>query len=1148
MFPLASTFPPPRQDLPNPSSERLSARTPSTEAAAAFDRPRSRAGDPNPNVCRSRSPSRSESRSEGRQNPAKTFSSSRVSSDLSSEHSASSSDRLLNQERVIIPAAASSSEPVTLDRGFLRVLASPDLGKPIRFEPSEPSARVKPLTQTSTTSDSFLVSTNSGALLHVTGSESPSFPHHRDLLLGVASAPGTLMTSPERMDAFEALVRATSQELPLHAAVDAEAVKNKQRVEAAEPHDGSSSRIVASSSSAAASLAAAASIGAADAAGTAAGEAAAGSLSKPSVQPSADVPDASRAVGAAEVVADVDADVSNASPSKKELHDALNVTSKNFSPRRQNADSESPADGSPTGVRGNVTDCGRSQQFKVRWGKVSPADLLLLLSPTVASSVKVQPTGGGPYGCGVCEKRFPSLNALDAHDHSSHGTGVRHGYKDVDEISPQAAGLLRGRAVRKGRATAAAVAGRVVGDSIYESTDPLRVKPQGGAYRSKRLRVDRIQQPASTDLFVEREPAGSVRGKRAASAAAEGRGGVHDRLGLCEGDAMVRGRVTVTSPVAGGSRSKRSKIIAAAVAAAAAADEHRLAADAAAAEDAAEGAAQVARPPAWSDAEDGVGVSGGGNVGARAENQQEEVATRKGRGGGKGKSQRRGRLTGRKIEAVSGLAGEEGAGGAGGERTSTLGSAEARTSGEEKFGEGKVEPEGVTISGLARNSKQKRKGEMSAMEATQHLAKCQVSHDSSERGAKGSQTQFTQSSGSALGPSGDLLSLIASQQPMMKQTWQKQHGERQQEEGKQLGVQADVQPHLQPGMQCSTEEYQQDHQDQQQQQQIQQLSLLEQLQEMLQLQIQQQPQQQPQQQQNINQQQQHQNLDQLQKLQAPGLHAPNISFARSSSQPARPSLSNVPSYTSMPVSPHPSHRHPAPSAAPAFRTPSSHTLASSPPPLPPPHSLASAAVFPARSPAPATQFRSSVLHSPVPPASRTPGAVLQSPLTPESAAAVSPNPGAMSGAASGVAAASGATQGTCGLSGEHALRSALVSAIMSRIGQITGQGGPTQSHAQMLAQLQSQVLGQAETNPGAASAGIRPHALAHGPIMQQPVPAAAAPAGARAPPGQTASTALAGSAHSASAYFVGTQRDGPTQNGSGQGTRGFSDLDLELRL
>ncbi|CAI5999311.1 unnamed protein product [Closterium sp. NIES-64] len=78
--------------------------------------------------------------------------------------------------------------------------------------------------------------------------------------------------------------------------------------------------------------------------------------------------------------------------------------------------------------------------------------------------------------------------------------------------------------------------------------------------------------------------------------------------------------------------------------------------------------------------------------------------------------------------------------------------------------------------------------------------------------------------------------------------------------------------------------------------------------------------------------------------------------------------------------------------------------------------VASAAAFPARSPAPGISYSSSHLQS------STPSYRLQSFI---------PAAGAESSAA-----ASGTLQGMCGLSGEHALRSALVSAIVSRIEQM----------------------------------------------------------------------------------------------------------------
>ncbi|CAI5464952.1 unnamed protein product [Closterium sp. Yama58-4] len=238
------------------------------------------------------------------------------------------------------------------------------------------------------------------------------------------------MTSPERMDAFEALVRATSQEVPLdaapHAALHPEPEESKQKKKLADQQQYDTS-----------------------AAATASEDAAAGSPSKPSVQPpSKDVRHGSPADGVAEVNADVD--VSQKSPSKAPRQDTAIIATKTSNLTKsvdgKRAGGKSPTDGSPkadvkaiSAVDGGVG----SPQFKVKWGNLTPADLLLLLSPTVASSVKVKPTGGGPYVCGACENRFPSLNALDDHDHSRHGTR-RHGFKDVNEFSPGDAGLPRG--------------------------------------------------------------------------------------------------------------------------------------------------------------------------------------------------------------------------------------------------------------------------------------------------------------------------------------------------------------------------------------------------------------------------------------------------------------------------------------------------------------------------------------------------------------------------------------------------------------------------------------------------------------------------------------------------------------------------------
>ncbi|CAI5985140.1 unnamed protein product, partial [Closterium sp. NIES-65] len=211
-----------------------------------------------------------------------------------------------------------------------------------------------------------------------------------------------------------------------------------------------------------------------------------------------------------------------------------------------------------------------------------------------------------------------------------------------------------------------------------------------------------------------------------------------------------------------------------AVAAASASDAQPLTADATAADGPAEGAHSPGARER-SNAEGEVKDVRGEN-GARAENMLAGIVRRREKGGGKitserkGKSPRRGRMTGKRTEPVPGSAGGEA-------RASTLGSAEALTLHEEEIGRNRSDHEDVSISELLREGRQKRKRtEMSALEATQHLAKCQASRESLERGEKKSLAQFSQSSGSALGSSGDLLSLIASQQLMMQQTLQKQQG------------------------------------------------------------------------------------------------------------------------------------------------------------------------------------------------------------------------------------------------------------------------------------------------------------------------------------------------------------------------------------
>ncbi|CAI5514784.1 unnamed protein product [Closterium sp. Naga37s-1] len=87
--------------------------------------------------------------------------------------------------------------------------------------------------------------------------------------------------------------------------------------------------------------------------------------------------------------------------------------------------------------------------------------------------------------------------------------------------------------------------------------------------------------------------------------------------------------------------------------------------------------------------------------------------------------------------------------------------------------------------------------------------------------------------------------------------------------------------------------------------------------------------------------------------------------------------------------------------------------------------------------------------------SSIPSASLQTSIPPFPLTAAGGSAAAAAAAAAGSAAASGVLQGMCGLSGEHALRSALVSAIVSRIEQMTGQGQTTQAQAQLLSQLQA---------------------------------------------------------------------------------------------
>ncbi|CAI7893124.1 unnamed protein product [Closterium sp. NIES-53] len=1063
MCPLAATFPPNHQDFPKPSSEGRSARTPSTAGPATLEPSRSQIST-NLDSSRSQFPSRSESRTEER------LCSSRVTSrsGLSSEHSASSSERVVK------------------NRGLLQIYSFPDVDNTSSTIVSEPSASVKPLPQASTASGSVIASTDAGAFPHVTGSGSPSFSRPRDLLSGAASAPGYPMATPERMDAFEALVRATSQELPLPAAphVALHAEPDKQETELADQRQYDTS-----------------------AAATASGEAAAGNPSKPSVEPSGDVRDGSLPDDVVEMNADVD--VSKKSASKLLRQDSSNVATKPLNSRKsvdgKTGGGESPSDGSQkadvkaksAAIDGSVG----SSQFKVKWGNLTPADLLLLLSPTVASSVKVKPTGGGPYVCGVCEKRFPSLNSFNDHDHFTHGTRL-HGSQDGNDFSlGDAAGLPRGsRSVRKGKGAAAAVAGRIR-ESVFGSTDRLFSSPQGGSYRIKRLRAETFEHPAAADLS---ERAGSVRSRRLGSAIADGSWTAQDKAGLRDGDATAGGRATVPSAVARGYKSKRSKIIAMAVAAASASDAQPLAAKATAADGSAEGAEGAHSPGARerSNAEGEVNNVSGEN-GARAENMQAGIVRRREKGGGKatperkGKSPRRGRMTGKRTESVPGSAGREA-------QASTLGSAEALALHKEEIGRNRSYPEDVSISELLREGRQKRKRtEMSALEVTQHLAKCQSSRESLERGEKKSLAQLSQSSGSALGSSGDLLSLLANQQLMMQQTLQKQQRVRQYQDGKQPDERR--------------EDYQQD-----QQQQRQHLPLLEQIQEMLQLKFwqQQAPPPPPQllQQQNPN----HQQLIETQYI-----RAPNISTAQASSQTVLRSLPCALTPTSRPISPHPSHVSPVPYAVPRFRTPSAHSLDPSPPPLPPPLPVASAAAFPACSPAPGISYSSSHLQS------STQSCRFQSFV---------PAAGAES------AAASGALQGMCGLSGEHALRSALVSAIVSRIEQMVGQG-QTQAQAQLLSQLQAAqaLLGQGEIKAGAE---MQMKTLACGLMMQLQNSEPATPATAAAAATAAGSArAWAGDSGAANAHCQDAQNNGGRQlNEGGHGFQEVTDLDLELRL
>ncbi|CAI5516890.1 unnamed protein product [Closterium sp. Naga37s-1] len=64
-------------------------------------------------------------------------------------------------------------------------------------------------------------------------------------------------------------------------------------------------------------------------------------------------------------------------------------------------------------------EASNSAVFKAKTS-LSAADLLMLLSPTVASSANIGAINGGPYACRECSNKFPSLHSLDFHYQTYH--------------------------------------------------------------------------------------------------------------------------------------------------------------------------------------------------------------------------------------------------------------------------------------------------------------------------------------------------------------------------------------------------------------------------------------------------------------------------------------------------------------------------------------------------------------------------------------------------------------------------------------------------------------------------------------------------------------------------------------------------------
>ncbi|GJP53840.1 hypothetical protein CLOM_g12968 [Closterium sp. NIES-68] len=64
-------------------------------------------------------------------------------------------------------------------------------------------------------------------------------------------------------------------------------------------------------------------------------------------------------------------------------------------------------------------EASNSAVFKAKTS-LSAADLLMLLSPTVATSANIGAVNGGPYACRECSNKFPSLHSLDFHYQTYH--------------------------------------------------------------------------------------------------------------------------------------------------------------------------------------------------------------------------------------------------------------------------------------------------------------------------------------------------------------------------------------------------------------------------------------------------------------------------------------------------------------------------------------------------------------------------------------------------------------------------------------------------------------------------------------------------------------------------------------------------------